>query len=177
MVETPIVNLLDGEPVGPSGAFDVPTLAVIRDRLDTLIAATAGPTENTVPAGFNPVLMGAVAQDTEPTALTTLTAARLRTLLKKDLVVAQISSGLAVGQISPSTTAGGTVIAAARLTRRRLVMANHHANVDVFVGPSGVTTANGFKIAAGGTLTLYTAAEVRGIVASGTGTVHYVEEY
>lgn len=84
------------------------------------------------------------------------------------------STAIATGQAAPTGTAGTLV--AARDTRNRLVLTNFGTQ-DVFVGPATVTTSNGHKIPPGASLTLYTTALVQGITSSGTGSVHYVEEY
>ena len=86
----------------------------------------------------------------------------------------QGATAIASGQAAPTGTAGTLV--AARDTRKRVVLVNH-GTVDVYVGPATVTTANGLKIAAGASLTLYTTALIQGITSTGTGAVHYVEEY
>lgn len=83
---------------------------------------------------------------------------------------------LANGQVTPTTTAATLV--AARDTRKRLILSNN-GSVDCWVGIATVTTANGFRLPAGSTLTLYTVALIQAIIASGTmvGGVHYIEEY
>jgi hypothetical protein len=52
---------------------------------------------------------------------------------------------------SAAATIGGTaaVVAAARQSRRNLIVQNLHASQDLYVGPSGVTTSSGVKVAAG----------------------------
>lgn len=84
------------------------------------------------------------------------------------------STAVATGQAAPTGTAGTLV--AARETRNRLVLTNF-GSVDVYIGPATVTTSNGHKIPPGASLTLYTTALVQGITSSGTGSIHYVEEY
>lgn len=84
------------------------------------------------------------------------------------------STAIATGQAAPTGTAGTLV--AARDTRNRLVLTNFGTQ-DVYVGPATVTTSNGHKVPPGASLTLYTTALVQGITSSGTGSVHYVEEY
>jgi len=84
------------------------------------------------------------------------------------------ATSLTTGQAAPTNSAANIV--AARDTRQRLVLVNH-GSVDVFVGPATVTTANGLKIPPGASLTLYTTVAVQGITASGTGSIHYAEEY
>lgn len=90
----------------------------------------------------------------------------------------QGSTAIASGQVS-NTNSAATLIAA-RDTRKRLILVNRQAEA-VFVGPATVTTANGFQIDAGASLTLYTTALVQGITAAATLDatlkVHYVEEY
>ncbi len=88
----------------------------------------------------------------------------------------QGSTAIATGQVVLTTTAGTFV--AARDTRKRLIIRNN-ASTDVWLGPATVTTANGFRLEVGASLTLSTTALVQGIIASGTmtGDVDYVEEY
>lgn len=86
----------------------------------------------------------------------------------------QGSTAIASGQVAPTTTAGTLI--AARDTRKRVVLVNH-GTVDVYVGPATVTTSNGLKITPGAALTVSTTALIQAITASGTGAVHYVEEY
>jgi hypothetical protein len=85
---------------------------------------------------------------------------------------------IATGQVAVDTTAGGTVIAAARATRRRIVIVNH-GTTDVYIGVSGLTTSTGMLLIgiAGASVHLETAAAVYGIVGSGNQTVSFVEEY
>lgn len=86
----------------------------------------------------------------------------------------QGATSIASGQVAPTNSAATLI--AARETRKRVVFVNH-GTVDVYVGPATVTTSNGLKIAIGASLTLYTTALVQAITASGTGAVHYVEEF
>jgi hypothetical protein len=86
----------------------------------------------------------------------------------------QGSTAIANGQVAPTSTAATLV--AARDTRKRLVLLNA-GTVDVYVGIATVTTANGFKLVPGSSLTLYMQALIQAITASGTGAIHYVEEY
>lgn len=86
------------------------------------------------------------------------------------------SSAIATSQVTVTTTAGTLV--AARDTRKRLIVSNK-SNQDCWVGPATVTTANGFKVEVGFTLTLRTTALLQAIIASGTmnGVVEIFEEY
>jgi hypothetical protein len=81
---------------------------------------------------------------------------------------------LVSGQSAPTNAAGNIV--ASRSGRQRLTLLNA-GSVDVYVGPSVVTTANGMKLIPGAALTLHTSAAIQGITASGTGAIHYMEEY
>ncbi len=86
------------------------------------------------------------------------------------------SSG-ATGQVSVANTA--TQIVAARATRREVLIVQG-GTTDVYIGySSGVTTATGVLLpgSAGAALTLKTTSAVYGIVASGTDSVCYAEEY
>jgi hypothetical protein len=89
------------------------------------------------------------------------------------VTVASSTAGLlnAVGQVPISLSA--TQIIAAN-TRQGLLITNPSA-VTVFIGPSGVTTANGQGLLAGQSLSLPVTSAVYGVVATGTQTVSYLE--
>jgi hypothetical protein len=84
------------------------------------------------------------------------------------------ASAIASGQVAPTNVAANIV--AARDVRQRLILYNV-GTVDVYVGPGTVTTSNGLKLPPGASMELKTTAAVQGITASGTGAVHYIEEY
>lgn len=96
--------------------------------------------------------------------------------VKVQRVDEQGSTAIATGQVVVTTTAATFV--AARDTRKRLIIRNN-SNQDCWIGPATVTTANGFRVEVGTSLTLHTTALVQAIIASGTmtGDVDYVEEY
>jgi hypothetical protein len=83
---------------------------------------------------------------------------------------------LAAGQISAGTTA--TLVAAARPNRRSLTIING-GTTDVFLGPTGVTVANGFLLAGvkGQSVTIATAAAVYAVVGTGSQTVSFAESF
>lgn len=86
------------------------------------------------------------------------------------------SDSFGTNQVSVASTA--TQIVAARASRRSLLIVNH-GTTDVYIGGSGVTTANGvlLKGTAGTGITIPTNAEVYAIVGSGTQTVSFIEIY
>ena len=87
------------------------------------------------------------------------------------------ASTLANGQVNISNAA--VTLLAARETRKRVTFVNRMP-VPVFIGIATVTTANGFQIDPGASITLQTTALVQGITAaatSGSVYVHYIEEY
>jgi hypothetical protein len=92
-----------------------------------------------------------------------------------------VSDTIAAGVISVGNSAPGTEIVAARATRKRVLIQGVET-ATIYVGPSGLTTANGFPLV-GVTgflppvVVLETAAAVFGIVASGSQNVRYIEEY
>ncbi len=88
----------------------------------------------------------------------------------------QGSTAIATGQVVPTTTAA--TLLAARETRKRVTFLNQ-GSTDAYIGPATVTTANGFPLAVGAAVTMYTTALVQAIIASGTmtGYVAYFEEY
>lgn len=84
---------------------------------------------------------------------------------------------IATNQVSVGTTVGGTKIIGANSKRVAVTITNTGASA-VFVGASGLTTTTGHSIAAGASFTFQNfVGDVYGIVASGTVTVSYVEEY
>ncbi len=93
-------------------------------------------------------------------------------------VTASEPSSVATNQISVGTTAGGTVICAARAGRKSLTIINH-GTTDVYVGPNGVSTTSGALLTGqkGAGIAFDGGAAVYGIVDSGTQTVSYVECY
>ena len=83
-------------------------------------------------------------------------------------------TSIASGQASVGTSA--TSIAAARDTRKSIVVTNF-GTADIYVGPSGVSTSSGHKVEVGGSISLATTAQVFGVSASAGQSVHYVEIY
>lgn len=83
---------------------------------------------------------------------------------------------IAHDQVSVGTTA--TLIAAARNSRGYLILVNHGTTA-VYVGGSSVTTSNGCLLAGvvGQSLPIKTNAAIYAIVASGTQTISFIEEY
>ena len=110
----------------------------------------------------------------------TAVAADERTIAATTVYVQRVSeigsTAIAVARITP-TTSPATLVAA-RDTRKRLVITNN-SNTTVYVGPATVSTANGYPIGVGYTLTLYTTILVQCIIATGTASadVACVEEY
>ncbi|MBI4720823.1 MAG: hypothetical protein HY770_06310 [Chitinivibrionia bacterium] len=60
-------------------------------------------------------------------------------------------------------------------SRRSVIVQNLSTN-DVYVGGSGVTTANGIKIIPGASATIYTSASVYAIASGAGSDVRYLEE-
>jgi len=91
-----------------------------------------------------------------------------------------ISSGgvtnFATSQVALSTTA--SLIVAARATRASVTIVNL-STTDIYLGGSGVTTSNGQLLLGtkGTAVTISAVGDVYGIVASGTPSVSYEEEY
>jgi hypothetical protein len=86
------------------------------------------------------------------------------------------SDEFAASQVTVGTTA--TLLSAANPNRKFLSLTNTDASVSVFIGGSGVTTANGHGIPANTTLTFQgaiTTAAVYGIVAASTEVVTVLE--
>jgi hypothetical protein len=79
----------------------------------------------------------------------------------------------ATNQISVANTP--TLIITSNNTRAGVLITNPSTTVTVYVGGSGVTTANGQILAPGNSITLPVSSAVYGIVTTGTQTVSYVE--
>lgn len=76
------------------------------------------------------------------------------------------------GQVSVGTSATSIVSA----SNGASVRVRNAGSAAVFLGPSGVTTSNGYELAAGSAVDLVLEAgeEVFGIVATGSETVHFL---
>lgn len=84
------------------------------------------------------------------------------------------ASAIANGQVAPTNSAA--TLLAARETRRSMTFLNT-GTVTVWVGIATVTTANGFQLDPGASLTIESTALVQAITAAGTGEVSYIEVY
>lgn len=92
-------------------------------------------------------------------------------------VSGRVATTFANGQVNISNTAA--TLLASRTTRLRVTFVNRMP-VAVFVGIATVTTANGFQLDPGASITLEASALIQGITAAataGTVYVHYIEEY
>lgn len=77
-----------------------------------------------------------------------------------------------------SVGAAAQVILAGRGMRTAVLLQNLHATQDLYVGPtSGVSTANGIKIAAGATMTLPFRGTIYGIATGAATDVRYWEVF
>jgi hypothetical protein len=97
--------------------------------------------------------------------------------VKVQRMVVEGGSDFVTGQVTP--TASAATLVAARETRKNVVFYNG-TNLDVFVGPATVTTANGFRMPPGSGLTITTTKLIQNIVASVTGltgVVYYCETF
>jgi len=80
---------------------------------------------------------------------------------------------VAYGQVAVTTSA--TLVAAARPARKSITLTPTAATV-YYVGNTGVTTANGLYVAAGGSVTLATTAAIYAVGASAV-TITYAETF
>lgn len=88
----------------------------------------------------------------------------------------QGATAIATGQVT--LTSSGPQIAAARETRKRILIRNHHATEIAYIGVSGLSTANGFLLPAATSVELYTTAAVHGRRGGTVDVVvSYLEEY
>lgn len=85
----------------------------------------------------------------------------------------------AIDAAQTNVTNSAATLVAARDTRKRVVIVNRQVAA-IFVGEATVTTANGFQIDPGASLTLHTTALIQAITAAASGAgekVHTLEEY
>ena len=82
----------------------------------------------------------------------------------------QVSTGQA------TCTGAADQLVAARASRVSVVLVNRSSTA-AYIGGSGVTTATGIVLNENDTLTLDTVAAIYGATASGTATIHYIEEH
>lgn len=91
------------------------------------------------------------------------------------LVTSSIGTSIATAAVSVGTSA--TLLSAADSLRQAVTIQNNDASADLYVGGSGVTTATGIKVPAGGSITLdKTTAAIYGRVSSGTVDARVLEE-
>jgi hypothetical protein len=89
-----------------------------------------------------------------------------------------MAGGFAVARVSVGTTAGGTLLAAARPGRVAVTIINE-GTADVRLGNAGVTTSIGALLTGlkGASVTIPTSDAVYAIVGSGTQNVSVIESY
>lgn len=82
---------------------------------------------------------------------------------------------ITAGQVTLSTTAAQVL--AASSTRRRMILRNNDAAINIFLGPAGVTAANGILVKPGDPpLPISSTAAVFAVAASGTPVVSWLNE-
>lgn len=88
------------------------------------------------------------------------------------------AASIATGQVTVDTTAGGVEIVATRAGRRSVTIINL-GTTDVFLGASGVSTADGQLLLGlkGASYTFETEAAIFGIVGGASQAVSFAEEY
>lgn len=79
------------------------------------------------------------------------------------------------GQTTVDTTAGGVQIIAAQETRKSVMLTNRGA-VIVYVG-TGTVTSSFYALYPGEGLTINSTVAIKGLAASSTAVMHYLEEY
>lgn len=88
------------------------------------------------------------------------------------------AGGLATAQVTVVSTAGGTLVAAARAGRRSVTVTNN-GTIAVSLGGSGVTTSTGVVLpgVVGASVTFLFSGNLYGIAASATDSVSVAELY
>lgn len=168
-----------------AGAF-----SVLRNSADAVIVRIAGQSETELFTAIGvpiPIAMGEVTEITfrnpnaEPMALVYAVSDRMiqdnRTVLTADSIFT-MRSGNAIATGAVNVGEAATVIVPADSQRTRLTLQNE-SSVDIYLGGSAVTDADGLRLGAGGSLSLDTGAGIYGIVAAGDGAaneVRYMEE-
>jgi len=127
------------------------------------VAPTTAPADNDfVPMRYGNKLVGladgfTVKWDAQAGVEATLVYSESASVMEGDSTPpTQLVAGSGAGTLSAAAVTVGTsaaVVSAASATRQSVLIQNL-GSVDIFVGPSGVTTSNGLKVAAGETLTL-----------------------
>lgn len=89
-----------------------------------------------------------------------------------------IGQGQTLAAANHSLTTTASEILAASTTRRSLIIQNIDASIDVYIGPSGVTSSTGLKLAAGQSVTIdkAAAAAVYAVAASGAPAIRTLTE-
>ncbi len=89
------------------------------------------------------------------------------------------SANFATGQVSVTTSVGGTLIAAARATRTSIVLINDTGTDAVFIGANGVSITTGLDLVAiqGAGAALDITGAIYGIVGTTSQTVSFLEAY
>lgn len=85
------------------------------------------------------------------------------------------SNAIASGQTALSTSAA--LLVPTRTARRLVHIKNLDTAETVYVGPSGVTSANGFPLSPGEFVILETKADVYAVAGSGTPTAAFIEQF
>ena len=88
------------------------------------------------------------------------------------------AANIAMGQVSVDATSTGIEIVAARAARRTVTIVNH-GTTQVFLKGGSVASTTGVLLVGtvGASATFESVSQIKGITASGTVTVSYVEEY
>jgi|TARA_R110002033_G_scaffold147652_2_gene184877 hypothetical protein len=88
------------------------------------------------------------------------------------------AANIAMGQVSVDATSTGIQIVAARATRRTVTIVNH-GTTQVFLKGGSVATTTGVLLVGtvGASATFESVSLIKGVTASGSVTVSYVEEY
>lgn len=98
------------------------------------------------------------------------------TAVQVQRVVDQGGTAIANGQVTVDTTSGGVTVAAARDTRKTILIRNG-GSVAIYVGTGTVSSTTGFLVNPGEAIMLSTTAAVKAIAASSSATSYYIEEY
>lgn len=122
-------------------------------------------------AGF--LLSWFLGVDTNNTAVTW--APKVTATIAAGSLGAQGAANIATGQVALSTSPA--TLAAARATRRSVLIKNIDPSITIYIGPATVSSSNGLPLKAGESVSVDWVGLVQAVSASGTPTAAYVETY
>lgn len=163
---------------GDYAPFQVDSLGRLRviadiDVIGDLVADGAADTENPMKVGSHAYDQGSVLGAVDAGDKANLASDLYRRVFINDAP----NIGIASAAVSVDTTLGGINLSATPLAGRTRMLVQNNGTGEIFVGPSGLTSASGMEISKGGTLSIEIgeAIDLYAIAASGTQNVRVLE--